>query len=140
MLTVRAIEHIHGHLGTLACVLMVHPALLLGRRPAGSRLVWPATILLTVVCLSGLWIYGDYRELIQRPLFRETRGLGLLFERKEHLALGSLAMAWLAAVVYARAPESLAAQTLSRRVFGLSAALGILVALFGMIVAVQRGF
>lgn len=92
----RLIESIHGHVGALAAVALLHPAVFLWKgRPAtrGVRLsIGLTTLLVTLAFGMGIGIYGDYRAVVKRPLFRDDLTAGLLFETKEHLAFVALAL------------------------------------------------
>lgn len=91
----RAIAHAHGHVGWLAAAALLHPAWLL-RRPVRrlSRVSVAATALVTLPAASALAIYPAYRASVKQALFVRSPMLGWMFERKEHLALGAVALAW----------------------------------------------
>ena len=142
----RLIEHVHGHLGWLAAAILVHPALVLRRRarPAGLA-VGLATAFVTVAAAMGAWLYVAYRERLKQGIFQHAPTIGLLFERKEHLAFGAVVLAWAGAAAYFAAPHASAAtrerlRTIACRAFTAAAALALLVAVLGTIVAVYRGF
>jgi hypothetical protein len=91
----RVLERIHGHLGWLAAVALVHPVVLLrrpGRRaPLAAAL---ATGLITLAGGLGLWLYPAYRARLKQEIFIHAPAIGWTFERKEHLAAGAVALAW----------------------------------------------
>lgn len=142
----RLIEHVHGHLGWLSAAILVHPALVLRRSAPRARLaVGLATGFVTVASALGAWLYVSYRERLRQPIFATAPGLGLLFERKEHLAFGAVVLAWAGAAAYwaaTRAPEPRRERllTIARRSFSASASLAIAVAVLGTIVAVYKSF
>jgi len=94
-LVVRSLQHVHGHVGWLAALALAHPAVLL-RRP--ERRVFGAalagTVLVTVTALMGALIYPSYRAAVKPVIFSAAPTIGLLFERKEHLGVAALALAW----------------------------------------------
>jgi len=92
---VRIAEHIHGHLGWLATAILVHPAVLLRDRKRRAHLaVGLAVLFPTVVGAVGMWVYGPYRDRIKQSIFIDARWVGLLFERKEHLAFAAILLSW----------------------------------------------
>jgi hypothetical protein len=143
---VRLIEHVHGHLGWLAAAVLVHPAIVLRSRTRRAHVaVGLATAFVTVAAALGVWLYVAYRERLKQGIFIHAPSVGLLFERKEHLAFGAVIMAWAGAAAYAAAeratPETRATlRTIAFRAFCASAALAVLVAVLGTIVAVYRSF
>jgi hypothetical protein len=91
----RVLEHVHGHLGVLAAAALWHPAILLRnlrrRAPLSAAL---ATTLISVAAAPGFYLYPSYRSSLKQRLFLHAPRIGWLFERKEHLAVGALALAW----------------------------------------------
>ena len=143
---VRVGEHVHGHLGWLAAAVLVHPAVLL-RRPARKAhlAVAMAAIVPTLTGALGAWLYTPYRDRIKQGIFLEMRWVGMLFERKEHLAFGAILLAWSAAGAYFVAPRveeparSLL-RTFAFRGFVAAAALTLVVAALGTVIASYRSF
>lgn len=145
MTLVRLLESLHGHLGALAAVALLHPAILLWRgRPATRGVRWTiglSTLLTSAAFASGIIIYGDYRRLVKRALFRTDATAGFLFETKEHLAFIAVALT-LAAVLpsLAEGPAGLPERKLAARLFA-SAALALwIVGALGTWVQAVRGF
>jgi hypothetical protein len=142
----RLIEHVHGHLGWLAAAILVHPAIVLRSRTRRAHVaVGTAAAVVTVASGIGLWLYVAYRERLKQGIFQHAPAVGLLFERKEHLAFGAVILAWAGTAAYFAAPRATAAtrallRTIAFRSFCASAALAILVALLGTIVAVYKTF
>ena len=91
----RVLEHVHGHIGWLATLALAHPAILLRRprRPALGAAI-AAIALVTAAAICGACFYPDYRTTIKPPLLASAPGIGSLFERKEHLAIASVALSW----------------------------------------------
>jgi hypothetical protein len=143
---VRLTEHLHGHAGWLAAALLVHPAIVLRDRARRAHLaVGLATALVTIVGAVGCVLYVSYRAQLKADIFQHAPAIGLLFERKEHLAFASILLAWAGAAAYfaaARAtPATRAAlRTIAFRAYCASAALAIVVAMLGTIVASYRSF
>jgi hypothetical protein len=142
----RMQEHVHGHLAWLAVVALVHPAVLLRRVGRRAHLaVGLAVVLVTVAAAMGVAMYDDYREKLRQPIFASSVGMGYLFERKEHLAFGVVAFAWIGAITYAAGVvagaelrESL--RKVAHRAFIVSAALALVTALLGTAVATYKTF
>jgi hypothetical protein len=143
---VRLLEHVHGHLGWLAAAILVHPALVLRNRT--RRAHWAVGLsagFVTVAAAIGVWLYVAYRERLKQDIFMNAPAVGLLFERKEHLAFGAVVLAWAGAAAYFAAPRATPEtrarlRTVAFRAFCASAALAILVAVLGTVVAVYRSF
>jgi heme A synthase len=141
----RLVESIHGHLGVLAAVALLHPAVLLWRgRPAtrGVRLsIALTTLLVSAAYFFGIAIYGDYRALVKRALFRDDVGAGLLFETKEHLAFVALVLAWGAVwPSLAKGPEGEGQRRMAARLWAGAALACWLVGAMGTWVQSVRGF
>jgi hypothetical protein len=133
-------------MGWLAAAVLVHPAIVLRSRTRRAHVaVGLAAGFVTVASALGAWLYVAYRERLKQGIFMHAPSVGLLFERKEHLAFGAVVLAWAGAAAYfaaerasARTREGL--RTIAFRAFCASAALSILVAVLGTIVAVYRSF
>jgi len=141
----RLLESVHGHLGVLAAVALVHPALLLRRgKPltTGTRL---SVVLTTLACVLafglGVGIYGDYRASVKPELFRLSARAGFLFETKEHLAFATAAFALGAAAAALLAPgDAEAVRRLSATLYGAAAVLALVVVAIGTWVHAIHGF
>lgn len=144
--TSRLFEHVHGHLGWLGAALLAHPAILLrDPRRRADLAVLSATAIVTVTAGLGCWLYVAYRAELKRAIFIDAPEVGLLFERKEHLAVGAVLLAWSGCAAYlgarsASAPMKPWLRTIAFRSFVASAVLTAVVALLGTIVAVHRSF
>jgi hypothetical protein len=142
----RVREHVHGHLGWLAALALIHPAILLRR--AGRRAHWAvgfAVGLVTVAAAMGLSFYDAYRERLRQPIFASAPAIGYLFERKEHLAFGVVAFTWIGAITYAAAISADATlrdplRRVAHRAFVISATLAVIAATLGTAVAAYKTF
>jgi hypothetical protein len=143
---VRLIEHVHGHLGWLAAAVLVHPAIVLRNRTRRAHLaVGLSAGLVTIASAIGLWLYVAYTARLKQAIFQHSSLIGLMFERKEHLAFGAVALAWAGTAAYFAAPRAAdktrdLLRTIAFRAFCGSAALAIVVAVLGTLVAVYRSF
>jgi len=142
----RLLEHVHGHLGWLSAAALVHPAIVLRSPKRRAHLaVGLGTTLATVAAAIGAWLYVSYREKLRQGIFLHAPAIGLLFERKEHLAFGAVVLAWAGAGAYVaatRAEEGRrgALRTIAHRAFVASAAFAVLVSVLGTVVAVYKSF
>jgi hypothetical protein len=143
----RVGEHLHGHVGWLAAVALVHPAILLRRHERRAHLsVALAVTLVTLAGGIGASLYPSYRERLRQEIFVQAPSLGYLFERKEHLAFGAILLAWVGALSYAAALGNAdvggrdALRKAAHWSFVASALLGVVAALLGTIVASYRTF
>jgi len=142
----RIIEHIHGHLGWLAAIALVHPAILLRR--ARRRAHWAVGLAVGVVTLAavlGVIMYPAYRDQLRQPIFAGSSAVGYLFERKEHLAFGVVMLAWAGGIAYAGASLSEgdardALRVFAHRAFVAAAALAVATAALGTVVAAYKTF
>jgi hypothetical protein len=143
---VRVAEHIHGHLGWLAAAALLHPAILLRNPQRKAHLsVALCTGFATLEGALGIWLYGPYRDRLKQHLFIEARWVGLMFERKEHLAFGAILLAWAGASAYAaasgaRAPIKAPLRKFAFHAFVVSAALALMTASLGTLVASYKTF
>jgi hypothetical protein len=142
----RFLEHLHGHLGWLAAAALVHPAVLLRDKGRRAHLaVGLSVALVTLVASLGVALYGPYRDKLKQGLFLNAPFVGLLFERKEHLAFGAwvLAVAGLFAYLGASRAGEGARVPLRRAAFFAfvaAACLATITAALGTIVASYRTF
>jgi hypothetical protein len=100
-MALRLFEHIHGHLGWLSTLALFHPAVLL--RSARRRALLAAAIATGLVTLTGLigaLLYPAYRSLVKPGIFRASPAFGNAFERKEHLAMAVVALAWVGLIAH----------------------------------------
>jgi hypothetical protein len=138
----RVEEHLHGHLGWLAAIALVHPAVLLRRTQRRAHLsVGLAVAAVTLAAVIGVAMYPAYRDTLRQPIFAGSAPLGYLFERKEHLAFATVMFAWAGGVAYAAAPfadETIRAH--QHYTFVAAAAFAVVTAVLGTIVAAYKTF
>jgi len=146
-LWLRALERIHGHMGWLSVAALLHPALLLRNPNRRARLAVSLTTAgVVATSLLGGYIYPPYRERLKQPIFIEAPRIGWLFERKEHLAVGAVALALagclahLSMPLFAEDETKAAVARLAHRAFAASFAIALLVAVLGVAVASYRSF
>jgi hypothetical protein len=147
LFALRLLERLHGHLGWLAALALLHPAILLRRplrrAPLSAGL---ATALVSVALAGGMWIYPAYRSQVKQGLFQEAPAVGWLFERKEHLAVGALLLAWTGFLSHIGQPAATDPEIrrlfgkLAHRSFVVAALLAVAVAVLGTWVAARRSF
>jgi hypothetical protein len=147
--SVRLFAHLHGHMGWLAAAVLIHPAIVLKRRARADFAVGLALAFVTAAGAMGAFLYPVYREKIKQSIFIQDPRIGLLFERKEHLAFGAVALAWVGAIAYLAARGSALNENPSVRdsmrrashlAFVAAAALAVVVAALGTVVATFKGF
>ena len=142
----RVAEHVHGHLGWLAAIALVHPAILLRRAKRRAHLaVGLAVGVVTLVGGLGAAMYPDYRDKLRQSMFQHAPSMGYLFERKEHLAFGAILLAWAGAVAYLAAArlEGDPREHLRKAAhwsFVAAAALALVTAALGTVVAAYKTF
>lgn len=141
----RWLSSVHGYLGVLSLVGLIHPALLLRSGKPLSRRARLAMVLATLLSLavfaSGIAIYGAYREHVKRGLFGDSIRAGLFFETKEHLAVLVVSFALGGCVAALLAPRSANASRRAAAVFYAVAALvALIVVSLGTYVSGIRGF
>lgn len=139
---IRVLTELHGSAGLLAVAALIHPLALLRRPSRRAPLAcWAATAATTAVFGGGLALYGTYRERVKHELFVAAPSIGWLFERKEHLALGALALAWCGAIAHAleRRPGLAAPmRRLALGAYAAAAAMAAFAAVAGLVVAAVR--
>lgn len=147
MNALRIIEKIHGHLGWLAVIALLHPAILLRNHQRRAMVsVFLATSVTTLVGVLGMLLYPSYRTLLRTAIFRTSIHYGFLFERKEHLAIAVLCLAWGGCVSHwfrhrtSNPSLTTAYATCAHWAFVAASVLALLVASFGSIVATLRSF
>jgi alpha-beta hydrolase superfamily lysophospholipase len=144
-LVLRIVEHVHGHVGWLSALALAHPAVLL-RRPRRNvfGVATAATALVTVAAALGAAIYPSYRVGVKPLLLATTPAVGALFERKEHLGVAALVLAWIGlfALTLARRRDAAAAELghLAFVAYSGAAFVAIVAAGAGLIVGAHRSF
>lgn len=141
---VRLLAHLHGHLAWLAVAALVHPAIVLRNPRRRARLATGlATLLTTLTFGLGALIYDAYSRRLRRSIYVASRAVGLLFERKEHLAVTAVAMAWVGLCLhFVRGDDegALARARLAHLAYVAAAVLAATVAVLGTRVAVFQSF
>lgn len=143
---VRFLEHVHGHAGWLSAAALVHPAIVLRRKGRKAHLsVALAALLPAANGALGGWLYVAYRARLKPLIFEHAPDVGWMFERKEHLAFGTISIACAAALAYrsswrAEDPARATLQALAHRGFVLAALGALAVACLGTWVGAHRGF
>ncbi len=143
---VRLVERIHGHLGWLAAIALIHPAILLRNHKRKAH--WSvgfAVGTISLVFALGVGIYTAYRDTLRQVLFQQAAVIGYLFERKEHLAFGALFMAWAGGLSYvaalrAKDPTRESLRRASHWAFVTAALLAVATATLGIVVSTFKSF
>jgi len=145
MSVMRLLESVHGHMGVLAAIALLHPAILMRTGKALSKratlAVWLTAMVVTSAFVTGLVIYPSYRQSVRADLFANSVTAGFLFETKEHVAFAVVALtlgatvAALTAPPAARRPRKLAAL-----LFALAAAICLLTVGLGSYLVAVRDF
>ena len=144
--TLRIEEHVHGHLGWISAVALVHPAILLRRTKRRADLaVGLSLVLISATGLLGVFLYTPYRDALRHSIFVDAPAVGYLFERKEHIALGAIGLAWAGAAAYVGAAclDGAPRDSLRRAAhwaFVASACFALVAAVLGTIVAIYKTF
>jgi len=145
--TLRLLEHVHGHLGWLAVAALLHPAIVL-RNPKRRALLSVAlsTSFVVAAGLLGAEIYPSYRQKLKQGIFIHAPTLGWCFERKEHLAVGAIALALVGCAAHLaafRVSDAEVGAMLAKgahRAYVAAFALALGVACLGVVVASYRTF
>jgi hypothetical protein len=137
----RAAEHFHGHVALLSTAALYHPAFLLRRskrRAVAACLA--AAALVTLTAALGAAIYPAYRSELKPAIFASSPVIGMIFERKEHLGVGAVILAWAGVLLHLRGRDddgerrggrSAFVAFIGAAVFATTAAtMGVLVAVF----------
>jgi hypothetical protein len=141
----RLLEHIHGHLGWLAVAALVHPAIVLRNPKRRARLAVTLSVALaTLAGALGGYLYFYYSLVLRRAIYVASVRHGLMFERKEHLAFGAIALAWAGCVMHWTARDAEgdpdARAKFAHYAFVMAAAISLVVAVMGTIVGSFKTF
>lgn len=143
---VRIQEHVHGHIGWLAAISLIHPAIVLRRTKRRAHLAVGLSVgIVTLAGGLGAYLYPDYRDRLRQSIFQHSRLIGYLFERKEHLAFGAFLLAWAGAMAYIAATrlEGDTRERLRRAAhwaFIAAAAMAVVTAALGTMIASYKTF
>lgn len=108
----RKLSSAHGVLAWIGVAALALAAWLVARRSPGGparaltlAVAAAATSLLSITGALGFLLHAPYQSRLRQRIFLQSPAMGWLFERKEHLAFGSLGLAWcaLAAILALRA-------------------------------------
>ena len=142
----RLAERIHGHLAWLAAIALLHPAILLRNPRRRAHLsVGLAVGGISTVFAIGCLIYGSYRDRLRQSLFQQAPPIGYLFERKEHLAWGTLLLAWAGGLAYVAAtrvdaPARDALRRASHWAFVIACVMALVTASMGIVISAFKTF
>jgi len=141
----RLLEHVHGHFGWLSVVALSHPAVLLRARPRRALLSAAlATTLVTLTGAAGALLYPAYRTQVKVAVFSASTAYGNAFERKEHLAVAAVALAWVGLAAHIAECRQRSLYLVSGRVsflaYASAALLSLVSATLGVAVAAFRSF
>jgi hypothetical protein len=142
--SLRTIESIHGWLGWTSIGALTIPAVLL-RRAKRTRveIVVACTALATIVALLGGFLYAYYTPMLKRAVYVASFRTGVLMERKEHLAVVALALAWCGCLLHVTKEDDDARRSRARIAhvcFVVAAMLAFVIAIMGATVASTRTF
>ena len=147
MTWLRVLERVHGGVGWLAAAALVHPAILLARPSRRARLAaWTGAVVPTLAGALGVGIYPEYRSRLKHDIFVASTAVGWAFERKEHLGVGAVMLAWAGLgchLASLRAGHPEARRALARgawAAFALAATMAVATAALGVGVASFRSF
>jgi uncharacterized membrane protein YfcA len=142
--SLRTLESIHGWLGWASIgALAIPAALLLRKKRVDVRIVVACTAFATIVATLGGYLYAYYTPMLKRAIYVASYRTGLLMERKEHLAVVALALAWCGCLLYVAGDDDDARRTRARIAhvcFVVSAMLAFVIAVLGATVASTRTF
>lgn len=144
----RALERVHGHIGFVTVIALLHPVVLLWRRPTRRAILAAslATALATVTAILGIAVYPAYRSELKQQIFIHAPTVGWAFETKEHLAAGVMGFAWVGLAAHlasARSTSTSSRERLgrtARAAYAAATLLSLATAGLGVWVASYRSF
>ncbi len=142
----RIAERIHGHLGWLAAIALLHPAILLRNRSGKRTFPWVwRSAASRRSSPSDASSTGRTGTSSGRRSSSRRRPIGYLFERKEHLAFGALLLAWAGALAYFAAartegPTRDSLRKAAHWAFVAACTLAIVTASMGIVIAATKTF
>lgn len=145
MSVMRLLESVHGDMGVLAAVALLHPAILMRKGKALSKRtvlsVWLTAMVVVSAFATGLVIYPAYRQSVRADLFRASVTAGFLFETKEHIAYAVVALTLGATVTALSAPkEARRPRQVAAILFALAAAICLFTVGIGSYLVAVRDF
>lgn len=141
----RALIHLHGQVGWLSAVALAHPALMLHRpRRRVLAVAAAASALVTLAAAIGAATYPAYRLQVKPALFAVAPLAGELFERKEHLGVFAVVLAWaglgLCALAARRDDDQRGIARLAFVAYAGATAAALASAAVGLLASIQRSF
>ena len=139
---VELARSVHGHIGVLAAIALVHPVIFLRpNRPLSRGQRWSvagAGALFAVAMGMGLALYPHFRETERPRLLAHDFAVAMWFERKEHLVYiaACLVFGGVGTVFLARNGEH---NGRARLMFGLAAGICLFAASVGTTVGAWIG-
>jgi hypothetical protein len=92
-LDLRALTRVHGGLAWASIAVLAAALFAVWkRRPAVGLAASAAVLLGSATFVTGALLHGPFQSKLRQRLFLEASTLGWLFERKEHVAFGGLAL------------------------------------------------
>ena len=142
--SLRTLESIHGWLGWASIGALALPAVLL-LRPKSPRveIVVACTAFATLAATLGGFLYAYYTPMLKRAVFVASMRTGVLMERKEHLAVAALALAWCGCLLHVSGEvddERRPRARIAHACFVASAIFAFAIAVIGATVASTRTF
>ena len=142
--TLHFLEWIHGWLGWASILALAIPAVTLARPRAPRKiLVIACTALATSTGLLGGFLYAYYTPMLKRAIYLASVSRGVMMERKEHLAVVGLALAWSGCLLYVAEGSDAGKRARARAAhtcFIVATAVVFAVAVFGALVADTKTF
>ncbi|MFO0592470.1 MAG: hypothetical protein U0441_33310 [Polyangiaceae bacterium] len=116
----RTLVVVHGWLAWGAFLPLVGALVLFGSRRSIARgLLGGSMVCAVAAFVTGAWLHAPFQSRLRQKLFLMSTALGWLFERKEHVAFGALALTGCAVFAaigerIARAEDEAVASSLAR--------------------------
>lgn len=133
------LERVHGHLGWLALVLLLHPVVSVARTrvvtPFALRTARAGAALLLAPSALGWALYPTYRSRVKPALYAAEPRVALLFETKEHLAVMSVLLAVSGAAVLSAGGGTGAGRRTGAALLALAVGCGLGAGALGTVVA-----
>lgn len=139
--TLRWLQDAHAILGWLSVAALVVGAVLLRASKHGRAAALVACSIATLTGALGGYLYYFYSHLLRRGIYLASMTHGRTFERKEHLAIAAIALAWTGALAHTGNLERSSSRArFAQRAYVMAALLAAVVATMGWYVARFRSF
>lgn len=128
---------IHGHLGSLGLVLLLHPLISLGRPGWRWGQRWSAALAALLISLPyglGTLVYPSYRARVKPDLVAHHHGMALAFEVKEHLAFCCLVLTWGGVLALWATGQRVAGRKAARSALACALICGVIAGGIGLVV------